>query len=247
MWAPSAWCSRRRRRRETVSRRRPGGRAFAISAAAHAVLLGPLVVFARPPEPMEFETIRVNLVMQPPSDVVEAAPDPTPAPPQPEPEPARVEPEPEVKVEEKPPEPEPKPQEIEKPKTEKPPETPAERPEPKRTEDAPVTGAGGDEMNLSTEGREFPFPDYIENVIVQVRRYFRWDGDSRPKGVVYFEILPDGSVRNIRMARPSGNRLFDISVEGAVETAGNRGAFGPLPDAYAGTTLPVQIEVEPPR
>jgi hypothetical protein len=32
-----------------------------------------------------------------------------------------------------------------------------------------------------------------------------------------------------------------------VETAGNRGEFGPLPDGWAAPTLPVQLEVEPPR
>ena len=133
---------------------------------------------------------------------------------------------------------------MERPERETPPETPRD---PAPADEAPSQAEGGDELDLVTEGREFPFPDYIENVIVQVRRYFRWDGGSRPKGVVYFEILPDGNVRNIRMARPSGNFRFDIAVQGAVETAGNRGAFGPLPDAYAGGTLPVQIEVEPPR
>ncbi len=104
-----------------------------------------------------------------------------------------------------------------------------------------------DGSNIATEGREFPFPEYLGNVIVQVKRYFRWSDDSHPRGVIYFEITPDGGVRNIRMARSSGNIRFDIAVQGAVETAGNRGAFGPLPDGYAGAFLPVQIEVEPPR
>lgn len=228
-----------------MSRRGPGGKAFAVSAGIHAVLLVPLVVFARPPEPIEFETVRVTLTMEPPADVVETQ-EPAPALPQPEPEPEPIpEPEPEAEVREEPP-PEPKPERVERPKTEKPPETPEPRPTP-APDTPPATNAGGDEMNLSTEGREFPFPDYIENVIVQVKRYFRWDGDTRPKGVVFFEIQTDGSVRNIRMARASGNFRFDLAVQGAVETAGNRGAFGPLPEAYVGSSLPVQIEVEPPR
>jgi outer membrane biosynthesis protein TonB len=231
-----------------VNRGRPGGKAFAVSAGLHAVLLVPLVVFARTPEPIEFETVRVNLTMEPPADVAEtpepAAPLPQPEP-EPEPEPEPV-PEAEPEVEEEPP-PEPEPREIERPETEKPPETPETPPAPQPSENPPATNAGGDEMNLSTEGREFPYPDYIENVIVQVKRYFRWDGDTRPKGVVYFEILADGAVRNIRMARASGNFRFDLAVQGAVETAGNRGAFGPLPEGYVASSLPVQIEVEPPR
>ena len=59
-----------------------------------------------------------------------------------------------------------------------------------------------------------------------------WDEDGRPRALVYFEILEDGGVRNIRVVRSSGNRRFDFAVSGAIETAGNRGAFGPLPEAY---------------
>ena len=227
-----------------MSDRRPGATAFAISAAVHAVLLVPLVVLAKPPAPMEFETIRINLVSPPPAEVVEPTPEPARPEPQPEPEPVQESPDPEVQAREEPPEPEP---EVERPETEKPPEVPDERPEPQQTEEAPTDAAGGDDLNIATEGREFPFPDYLANVIVQVKRYFRWNDASHPRGVIYFEIAPDGSVRNIRMVRSSGNIRFDFAVQGAVETAGNRGAFGALPDAYAGSFLPVQLEVEPPR
>jgi TonB family protein len=65
--------------------------------------------------------------------------------------------------------------------------------------------------------------------------------------VVYFEITTDGGVRNIRMVRSSGNIRFDFAVQGAVETAGGRGAFGPLPEGFAAPFLPIQLEVEPPR
>ena len=119
------------------------------------------------------------------------------------------------------------------------------RPAPERPADAPTTG--GEDLNIATEGREFPFPEYLANVITQVKRYFRWNEDTRPKATVYFEITPDGSVRRMRVVESSGNIRFDFAVQGAVETAGNRGEFGPLPDAYAGAFLPVQLEIEPPR
>lgn len=227
-------------------RRRPGGRAIVISAAAHAVLLVPLVLFARAPEPVEFETVRINLVSPPPAEVAQPQSDPTPTtPPQPEPEPVQETPAPEVQPREEPP-PEPEREDIERPEIEERPKTP-EQSQPQRTEAAPDAATGGDDLNIATEGREFPFPDYLANVIVQVKRYFRWSDDSHPKAVIYFEITPDGNVRNLRMARSSGNIRFDFAVQGAVETAGDRGAFGPLPDAYAGSFLPVQLEVEPPR
>ena len=46
-------------------RRGPDSRALGISLALHAVVLVPLVVLARPPEPIQFETYRVNLVAAP--------------------------------------------------------------------------------------------------------------------------------------------------------------------------------------
>lgn len=219
-------------------RPRPGPVALGTSLAIHAVLLVPLMVFARPPAPVQFETYRVNLVAAP-AEVLQ--PEPAVAEPELQPEPAEPEPEPEPEAEarEAPPEPE----RRSEPDVEKPPETPEERPQPTETPDA----AAGGEVNLSIEGLEFPFPEYLANVQVQLLRYFRWNEESHPKGTIYFEITPDGAVRNIRMVGPSGNLRFDFAARGAVETAGNRGAFGPLPEDYAGPFLPVLLEIEPPR
>ncbi len=225
--------------------RRPDRRAVIISVAIHAVLGVPLVVFARAPEPIQFEVVTLNLVSAPDEmePAAEAAPEPAPAPaeeepePEPEPEPVEEEPEPE-------PEPQPPPEREPPPDVEKPPETPEPRPAPEPTE-SPTTG--GEDLNIATEGREFPYPDYLANVVRQVRRYFRWNEDSRPKATIYFEITPDGSVRRIRVVQSSGNIRFDFAVQGAVETAGNRGEFGPLPEGYAAGFLPVQLEIEPPR
>jgi protein TonB len=215
-----------------------------ISLAIHAILLVPLVLFAKPPEPMEFETVslEVHLMAEEPAELQPAPAPPEPEP-QPEPQPVQEQPDPEPSQVTEEPELEPEP---EREDIEKPPETPD--PQPETTEEpADSAVAGGENLNIATEGREFPFPEYLSNVIVQVNRYFRWNDDSQPLGVVYFEITPDGAVRNIRMVRPSGNLRFDFAVQGAVETAGNRGAFGPLPEAYAGGFLPVQLEIEPPR
>lgn len=225
--------------------RGPDRRAIGVSLAVHVLVLVPVIVLARPPEPIEFETIKLHLVSPPPVEAAEPAPAPPVTLPQPQPDPPeqRVEPEPDVTAEEPPPKP-PEP-EKEEPETEKPPETP---PQTTPSSDPPEEPTeGGEGLNINTEGREFPFPDYLSNVVIQVNRYFRWSDEGRPRGIVYFEILRDGTVRNIRMVRPSGNRRFDFAVLGAVETAGTRGAFGPLPDGYVAPTLPVQLEVEPPR
>jgi outer membrane biosynthesis protein TonB len=218
----------------------PGARAVLVSLGLHLAVLVPLVAFTRLPREVQFETIRINLVSMPtPVEATEpATPPPAPEPePEPEPEPVMAEPEPEPE----PPRPEPTPPPPQR--TERP---PAPRPTPPRPTPAePTPGAEG--LNIETEGREFPFPEYLNNVIIQVNRYFRWTEGGNPRAMIYFEIMSDGSVRNIRMVRSSGNIRFDFAVQGAVETAGNRGEFGPLPEGYAAPTLPVQLEVEPPR
>lgn len=215
----------------------PGPSSIAASALGHAAVLVPLLLLSRPPEPIEFETIQINLVAA-------SEPTPTPAPAEPEPQPDPVETVPEPDPEPEPePEPPPEPEREPEPDVEKPPETPEDRP----PAETPSEEPGGDEVDLSVEGFASAFPEYMENIVTQIYRYFRWGEDSQPRGEVYFEITRDGSVRNLRMVRSSGNRVFDIAVQGAVETAGNRGAFGPLPDAFAGSSLPVRLVVEPPR
>ena len=225
-----------------MSRRGPGAKAIGISLLIHGVVVAPVVVFARPPEPIEFEVYRINLVSPPPTEAVAPQPAAVQVQPQPEPPAPRPEPKPEVQAREEPPEP-PKPREED---IEKPPETPPQT-TPSPTPPRDDAEAGGEGLNINTEGREFPYPDYLNNVIIQVNRYFRWNEEGRPRGLIYFEILRDGSVRNIRMVRSSGNRRFDFAVQGAVETAGNRNAFGPLPEGFVADVLPVQLEVEPPR
>jgi outer membrane biosynthesis protein TonB len=214
-----------------MKRPRPGLRPVAVSLALHLLVLVPLVAFTRIPRALEFETIRLTLVSMPAP--VEAT-QPAAPPPAPEPEPVVEEPQPTPPPERTP----------ERPRTERP---PAPRPTPPRTPPAAEPTPGTQGLDVQTEGVEAMFPEYFANVVTQVHRYFRWTEGTSPRATIYFEILPDGSVRNIRTIRTSGNLRFDFAVQGAVEMAGNRGAFGPLPDAFAGTSLPIQLEVEPPR
>src|SRR5690606_26760803 len=80
---------------EAAMKRGPGLRPVLVSVLLHALVLVPVVVFARPPGQVEFETVRLNLASLPPADappepaVVETRPEPEPEPvePQPRPEP----------------------------------------------------------------------------------------------------------------------------------------------------------------
>lgn len=103
---------------------------------------------------------------------------------------------------------------------------------------------GGRNLNVDIKGEEFPYPGYLENIIEQVRRYFRWTGAPGLRTQVYFVIHRDGSVTGIRVLNSSGNRIFDFQALGAVEVAGKRGAFGSLPKGFQGDALPVEFFID---
>lgn len=106
---------------------------------------------------------------------------------------------------------------------------------------------GTDAVTVKTPGLSFPYPDYLRNIVSQV--YRRWDrpraGTRRAE--VFFMILRDGSVRDIRFLTPSGDFTFDLAAQGAIEAAANAKAFGELPDGYPQDVLPVSFYFEPGR
>jgi outer membrane biosynthesis protein TonB len=123
---------------------------------------------------------------------------------------------------------------------EKAPETRSEaRPLPGET-----PGTGSDVANIKIPGIDFPYPEYLRNIMNQVLR--RW---SPPGGTlraeVAFLILKDGTVRDIRFLARSGNFSFDLEAQGAIESAGNAHAFGELPDGWDANVLPVTFVFEP--
>ncbi len=116
---------------------------------------------------------------------------------------------------------------------------------------APAAGEtpsnGTDAVTVKTPGLTFPYPDYLRNLVSQI--YRRWE---RPRGgtrraEVFFMVLRDGSVRDIRFLTPSGDFTFDLAAQGAIEAAANDGAFGALPDGYPQDVLPVSFYFEPGR
>jgi len=175
---------------------------------------------------------------EPAIQVKKAAPEAIPTPPEEKaapikPRPAKLPPAP-AKPEPKPP-PEPE-------KKEAPAKTRA--PEPPLPGETPSTGT--DVATVKTPGLDFPYPEYLRNIVAEV--YRRWDrpaGAASLQAEVSFLILRDGSVREIRFTRSSGNFSFDLDAQGAVEAAGNARAFGPLPDGYPSDVLPVSFYFTP--
>jgi outer membrane biosynthesis protein TonB len=223
-----------------VRQHRAGGNAtigLAGTLVVHAAAVGLLVVAVKAQETFP-PVYAVNLVAAPaPSANTRPAPEAVqrpveepPAPTAPAPKPTRETPAPAP--------------------VRKPPANEQREPAPRtRSQQTPAPGetpgTGNDAITVKTPGLTFPFPGYLENIYNQI--YRRWE---RPLGSslsaeVTFLIMRDGSVRDLRFSKSSGNFSFDLSAQGAVEAAGNTKAFGPLPDGFEADVLLVSFFFSP--
>ena len=97
---------------------------------------------------------------------------------------------------------------------------------------------GNDPLTVSTEGVAFPFPEYTNNIIVQIgRRWQRPFGTTALQAEIGFLIHRDGSISDMQFIRRSGNFAFDLEAQGAVEEAGRSRVFGALPDGWPSDVL----------
>lgn len=205
-------------------------RAVGASVLLHAVV-GVLLVRAAPSTaaPAEPKTYRVKLV----AAAAEEAP-------------VRQDPKPAERAEEEHRPPPPEPSAAQKPKTETP-KTVEEREvrEPAK-EPARAREEGEEAVNVQLPGANFAFPDYLENIIRQVQRYWRPPtGGRHLRAEISFVIHEDGSVSDIDWIRRSGVTSFDLEARGAVEAAGRAKAFGPLPEGYPRDRLRVSFFFDP--
>ena len=104
-------------------------------------------------------------------------------------------------------------------------------------------GKGTDVANIRTEGIDFPYPGYLENIVRQIALRFRPPRGSPLKAEVMFLIRRDGSISDVRFIQRSGSFTFDLEAQGAVEAA--KGAFGPLPAGFREDVLPVMFSFDP--
>lgn len=108
-----------------------------------------------------------------------------------------------------------------------------------------VGGAGADVANIRTEGIDFPFPGYLQNIVRQVRLNFAPTDKSLRTAEVFFFIRRDGSMAGFRFLQRSGSYAFDLECEGAVEAAAATKAWGPLPAQFMDDVLPVIFRFDP--
>ena len=107
-----------------------------------------------------------------------------------------------------------------------------------------VGGAGADVANVRTEGIEFPFPGYLQNIARQIQLNYRSDKSLR-SAEVFFLVRRDGAVSGFRFLQRSGSYAFDLECQGAVEAAAATKAFGPLPAGFFDDVLPVIFRFDP--
>jgi hypothetical protein len=220
------------------------------SALVHLILLG-LVFAFRPGPPRPLPPIyRVTILAAPAgvvaAGVVQPAPQPNPAatlPPRPKPKPI---PKPvAAPTKTSTPKPTPKSPPVATPAP------PAPATAPTQAKAPPIAGSaegghGADVANVKlTEGVEFPFPTYLENIVRQIKLRFQWAGRGDLRADVVFMIHRDGSISGFRFLSQSAVYSFNLEASGAVEQAGRARAFGPLPTPFPDDVLPVIFSFDP--
>ena len=111
---------------------------------------------------------------------------------------------------------------------------------------APLPGetpsTGNDVATVSTEGVEFPYPEYLQNIVTQILRRWQRPFQSSPlESEVSFFIHRDGTISDLQFVKRSGSFGFDLEAEGAVEEAGRFRAFGTLPGGWQPDVLYVRF------
>lgn len=127
---------------------------------------------------------------------------------------------------------------VEKPAAETP---PANAP---KAGGGPIGGKGTDVATVQTEGIDFPFPGYLNNIVRQIAlRFNPADANSGRRAEVRFVIRRDGSVIGIGFVTRSGSYAFDLEAQGSIEAAASQ--FGPLPEGFHDDALPVVFSFDP--
>jgi hypothetical protein len=123
---------------------------------------------------------------------------------------------------------------------------PAPRPSPSTGPSPAASSPGGENMAVRTEGAVCPSEAYCNNIAAMVKRYFRRPPDSySDRGDVCFRIARNGSVSDLEVQRLRGSFAFRLALMEAVEQAGRRDEFGPLPREFGSDWLPVCVGVTP--
>lgn len=115
--------------------------------------------------------------------------------------------------------------------------------EPKKQQETPQTTTSQPTTlpSLSLETAKFPFTYYVNQIRKKIVENWMWSHNypGELKTVVYFRILRDGSVVELKIKESSGNKIYDNLCLRAVELAK---PFPPLPVGFTEDYLGVFFE-----
>lgn len=114
----------------------------------------------------------------------------------------------------------------------------------------PVPGetpsTGQDVLTRTFPGLNFPYPEYLSNIINQIYSRFAQQGwPPALEATVGFTIHRDGSVTDVLMLKQSASYSFNLAARSAVIAAGNAKAFGHLPDQWPDDKLEISFSFTP--
>jgi protein TonB len=105
----------------------------------------------------------------------------------------------------------------------------------------PGGGAVGLGQNNSLGNRFGAYADLVTQRVTDKWQTSGLAGQSAPIAIVTFDIMRDGSVRNAKIAQPSGNSTVDYSALRAVMDAS---PFPPLPAEYDRNVASVELQFQ---
>lgn len=109
-------------------------------------------------------------------------------------------------------------------------------------------GTGSDIANVDLKGKQFPYPEYLRNLVAQIyRRWNRPTNNAPLTTEIGFVILRDGTVKDIQVLTSSRSFSFDQEARAAIDVAGTAKAFGPLPAGYPADYLQISFVFTPRR
>lgn len=101
----------------------------------------------------------------------------------------------------------------------------------------PVQRSGS---GVSIEAAKFPYTYYLNLIREKVGKNWNWPTSStNKKMIIYFRILKDGTVSEIKTKKSSDDEFFDLAALRAVEFSA---PFPPLPPAFPEEYLGVYFE-----
>ena len=114
------------------------------------------------------------------------------------------------------------------------------------TEPARADEVGEEALNVQTDGARFVDPEYANNIVRQINRYWRPPDTARPlRAEITFVIERSGEVLDVQWLQRSGDATFDLEARGAIEAAARADVFGPLPEAFPFDQLQVSFYFDP--